>query len=74
MPRVKIGKLMKNRAQVWHFLYLSLCSSKTKGFNYLQNFYFSSTYISTSPESDDDVNGFEDINGGEIDYVKLAQL
>ena len=39
------------------------------------NFGFSSTYLkSTSPKSDDDVNGFEDINGGEIDYVKLAQL
>lgn len=29
---------------------------------------------STNPDSDDDVNGFEDINGGEIDYIKLAQL
>ena len=29
---------------------------------------------SSNPDSDDDVNGFEDINGGEIDYIKLAQL
>ena len=37
-------------------------------------FLFKPIKFSTSPESDDDVNGFEDINGGEIDYVKLAQL
>ena len=44
-------------------------------FQLFVKFDFFSTYInSTSPESDDDVNGFEDINGGEIDYVKLAQL